>query len=252
MIALLDSHNACLVRHCWGAANPAAAGGITDPTQIAGCVVWYTADAGTYQDFAGGTPAASDGDPVGAWADRSGNGHHLQQTTTAAKPVLKLAIQNGKPVVRFDGVQTVLPGGAFTLDQPHTRFAVLLGRTTANQAFIDGSTSNGALFYVPASPAWSMYAGSELDSALTPDGAFHIWRGTFNGASSKIAIDDGPVTTGAAGSTSAGGIVLGARGGDFLFPADCDIGEVIEYNSALSDSDVTKVLNYLNSRWGIF
>jgi hypothetical protein len=235
-----------------GAGGAGGGGGITNPTQIAGCVVWYTADAGVYQDFAGGTPAVSDGDPVGAWTDGSGNGHHLQQTTTAAKPVLKLGIQNGRPVVRFDGVQTFLPGGAFTLDQPHTRFAVLLGRTTANQAFMDGLIKNGALFFVPGSPAWAIYAGSELDSAFAPDSAFHIWRGTFNGAGSKIAIDDGTATTGDAGSANAGGIVLGARGGDFLFPADCDIGEVIEYSADLADADVAQVVHYLNQRWNIF
>ena len=73
------------------------------PLDISGLQLWLKADAGLWQDSVGGTPAASDGDVVGAWADQSGNARHATQATTSKKPLLKLAIQNGRDVVRFDG-----------------------------------------------------------------------------------------------------------------------------------------------------
>lgn len=50
----------------------------------------------------------SDGDPVATWEDVSGEGSDLSQGVAAKKPVYKEAIQNGLPVVRFDGVDDYL------------------------------------------------------------------------------------------------------------------------------------------------
>lgn len=42
-----------------------------------------------FQDSAGTTPVTAAGDPVGLWQDKSGNGHHLVQTTDANRPILR-------------------------------------------------------------------------------------------------------------------------------------------------------------------
>src|SRR5262249_51935248 len=69
--------------------NPAAAG-----------VLW--------QDDAGTLPATADGSPVGKVTDGSPAGNHLIQATADARPVLKLAIVKGLPVLRFDGLNDYL------------------------------------------------------------------------------------------------------------------------------------------------
>jgi hypothetical protein len=52
---------------------------------------WYDAsDLSTlWQDAAGTTPVTTDGDPVGRIDDKSGNGNHLTQTTSSARPVFR-------------------------------------------------------------------------------------------------------------------------------------------------------------------
>ncbi len=62
--------------------------------------LWLKADAGLEQT-SGGTTATADGDPVGRWLDQSGNGNHVSQATAGKRGTLKLAIQNGLPVIRF-------------------------------------------------------------------------------------------------------------------------------------------------------
>jgi len=45
--------------------------------------------ASLFQDAAGTTPVAADGDPVGLMLDQSGNGHHLAAPSAAARPVYR-------------------------------------------------------------------------------------------------------------------------------------------------------------------
>ena len=49
---------------------------------------WWdaTVKSSLWQDSARTTPVAFNADPVGAWDDKSGNGNHVTQGTTAAKP----------------------------------------------------------------------------------------------------------------------------------------------------------------------
>lgn len=50
-----------------------------------------------------------DGDPVGTWPDQSGNGNDII-CAEGKRPVYKTNIQNGKPVVRFDGSSVGITG----------------------------------------------------------------------------------------------------------------------------------------------
>jgi len=81
-----------------------------NPTNISGLQLWLDgSDISTlFQDSAKTTPVTSDGDVVGAWADKSGNSKDALQATTANKPLYKTAIQNGKSLVRFDGTDDKL------------------------------------------------------------------------------------------------------------------------------------------------
>ena len=58
--------------------------------------------------FSGGTAPSgglNDGDPVTTWKDSSTNGNDASQTGTA-RPIFKTNVLNGKPVVRFDAVNS--------------------------------------------------------------------------------------------------------------------------------------------------
>lgn len=219
------------------------------PLQIPGLVLWLRADTGLWQSSARTTSAVADGDPVGLWEDLSGAGNNVTQGTSTKKPTLKLAIQNGQNVVRFDGVDDFLKA-TFTLNQPHTRLAVLRDLSAANATVvaIDGATVSTA-YFVTVSSRWRLYAGAYLiDPTDTPDNAFHVLRGTFNGASSVIALDGGAKATGDTGAANPGGIFLGGAA-DNTVEMNVDMAEVLEYSSALSDTDVTALLSYLKGRY---
>ena len=65
-----------------------------------------------FQDSAGTTPVTADGDPVGLMLDKSGNGNHASQSTTAAKPTYRT--DGTLHWLEFDGVDdymsSQLPG----------------------------------------------------------------------------------------------------------------------------------------------
>jgi hypothetical protein len=55
-----------------------------------------------------GTSSTTDGANISNWNDRSGNGNNATQSTIANQPILKNNIQNGQPVIRFDGANDFL------------------------------------------------------------------------------------------------------------------------------------------------
>lgn len=93
-VYLRDSNYADNLSSPWG--NPAFIlefiGPATawSPAQLAGLIAWYRSDSGLFTTAAGSTPAVNEGDPIGRWEDRSGNGNHLTQTTLSRRPSLTL------------------------------------------------------------------------------------------------------------------------------------------------------------------
>lgn len=71
-------------------------------------LVWLDAAQETYEDSAKTTPAADDADPVGCWADLSGNANDFLQATAGKRPTLQLNEINGYPVIQFDGSDDIL------------------------------------------------------------------------------------------------------------------------------------------------
>ena len=85
------------------------------------------------------TDAVSDNDPIGSKEDKSINGFDATQTTGVRKPVLKVGIQNGRNVDRYDGVDDILEvGNQSTLETDDFSVFVVAQRLTplADAAFI--------------------------------------------------------------------------------------------------------------------
>jgi hypothetical protein len=236
-------------------------GGAFSPTDISGLVVWLKADAGTFQDAAKTTPATNDGDVIGAWADQSGNGNDVTQATTGNKPTLKLAIKNGRPVIRFDGAGDNLQGVlSDALSQPFTIFAVAALDAVAVDAgagiIIDGDdVTNRAVLEQQSqggdTDTWSIYAGSFVTGGVS-DSNWNIWAALFNGASSEFWINGASEASGGAGASNPDGITVGTRYlADATSAWDGDVAEVIIYDPSLSTADRQQVEQYLSTRWGI-
>jgi hypothetical protein len=76
-----------------------------------------------FQDSGGTTPVTTDGQPVGLWQDKSGNGRHFFQATAGSRPTFRSSA--GINWVEFDGTNDWLRGS--TSDLSFTRVAVCIG-----------------------------------------------------------------------------------------------------------------------------
>ncbi len=225
------------------------------PTDIAGLKLWLRADLGLYTDAAKTTPATADGDAVYTWADQSGNGNDAVQATLANRPLLKLAIQNGRAVVRFDGTNDSLATAAITIAQPLTIFVVGAApvHTAINQLFIYREGSNPVIYRRTSDDCYACYAGNECSDGVA-DTLFHSLNCVFSGASSVFRNNGSPATL-TPTNPGTGGYTTGVCiGGDSL-SGQClngDIAEILVYDSALSTANRQSVETWLNERWNIY
>ena len=229
------------------------------PRKLSWLRLWLAADRIT---------GLADGDPVTTWADRSGQGNHATQSTTAAKPLFKTGIAGGRPVVRFDGVDdylTVANEPTFDL----STFPIFVVGKASN----DGGTFLGKVTFAglvtdndrrkiqvrrASSTQFVLYSGS--DSANKASGtvtwtSFNVLTAVFRGATdytlalNGAASDFATPTLDAATFNNASAIIGAATSGaEFLTG---DIAEIVVYNRALSATERKAVEFYLGSRYGV-
>lgn len=224
--------------------NYAAAAAPFLPTQIGDLSLWLAADY-----ISGLADAAS----VSQWNDLSGNGNHVSQGTGANQPAYKVAIVNGKPVVRFNGTSHYL-SGSLTTTQPATVFVVgSQTATTTHARFIDSIGAGRQILNLAVTTGRAnIYAGISLDGAVDRSGAFHILNGIFNGASSYFYIDGTTADIGPADAGAGAGAVtllVGFDNGTAYLTGD--VAEIIYYARLLSAGEKSQVDAYLGSKYGI-
>ncbi len=215
-------------------------------------VLWLKANVGLFQDVAGTIPAVADADPVGLWKDQSGSVNNLSQSTDANRPTLKLAIQNGNAVIRFDAVNDFLSFTGITLSGNFSIF-VVCKQTGDNGIFGKGPASSAPQFRIGPSSANKLNTNDgtndNLSSTLgTAQGSWSILE--LVDTATVMAYYQGGTAYGT-GTFLAGQIIneLGCLSGSSnLFNGD--MGEVIVYPTALSAANRILVEVYLKARWG--
>jgi len=250
-----------------GASAPTTA---FSPASIGGLQLWLDAsDASTlFQNSNGTTAASADGDPVGYWGDKSGNTNNTTQADGTKKPLLKLATQNSKNSVRFDGSNDnlkALTGGA---NSNYTLFVVnkKLNATAANyMLFSMGEEVNGrrrSLWHYPYfSDGYIAFNGQNADYNNTnvnlrfAQNVANIAQLQRNGQSISLAKNGNSYATGTASATlvtyTATSIFIGTNNAQ-TEAYNGDYHEVLYYNSLVSDSDRILILSYLNTKWGVY
>lgn len=213
------------------------------PASIPGLKLWLDASRIT---------GLVDGDPVATWNDLSGLGNHATQGTGSKRPTYKTGIQNGKPVVRFDGVDDFMAAPC-ALTQPDTVFMVAknLGSTSAKD-FLDGASTGGRqLFRVASAITVLVYAGGTGFTPAAVPGNWNVYAIRWNGASSILNINGGSDLTGDAGTNNVNGQTFGASTSGVSELANFDMAEFIGYQASLSAVQVAAASSYLRAKWGI-
>jgi trimeric autotransporter adhesin len=195
---------------------------------------------------------------VVTWYDQSGNGRNLTQSTASAQPQLILA-GNGKPALLFDGSNDYIRSGAFTLNQPHTRYSLFRLVTVPGSGeahIVSGrALTDGLVFYVASGTVISISAGTTttVGNAGMPGGARGVVAAVFNGASSLAEINAASTVSSPAnvGSNNLTGLTVGTRGdlGSSNF-ANVEIQELIEFGSAHTQTEAQSRNAAIRKAWG--
>lgn len=212
--------------------------------------LWLDASVASslFQNSNGTTAATADGDPVGYWADLSGNARHVTQATGTKRPALKLAIQNGRNVVRGDGVDDTMIKTGLSISQPYTVFIAAQWPTVGDRPVIDGGgASNRLLVRREGTNKAAWNTGTEI-AGTTLSSGWHVFTALGNGASSLLRVDGALNVAGNAGAQSITALTLLAyfNGSN---PSAIDIGEIIVL-PADATVNFSQVEAYLRSKWG--
>jgi len=225
------------------------------PNDLNGLQFWVDAsDAATlYTDSTLTTLAVSDGDVVGGWKDKSGNSRNALQTDGTKKPLLKLAIQNGRNVVRYDGVNDFSLISTISIAQPYHVFFVTKIRSTGNifHANGQGQIRTGTAGSISPLTGVTVFCGTPLASTnFFVNDAVLAGQFVANGASSKIYKDGSLVVSGNPGTDGITSTMTLASYNTGLNNLNSDFMELLVYNSELSGANRQLVEAYLKAKWG--
>jgi len=189
--------------------------------------------------------------------DKSGNGYNLTEPSSTA-PLWVEAGQNGRNHIDFANTKRMRAQWA-AKSQPVTICAVLRTPTnsTANQQMwdnYDNTEDSRAFSNEDTNPKLVAYAPSSMRYSQNPSAYSNTWTFfviTYNGSSSSMRINGIEKTTGNVGSNDSYGLTLSCGRGTFNSPGNIILGEFMEFDEALSASDITKINNYFAAKWGI-
>jgi len=210
-------------------------------------VAWYKSD-----DLSTITKDSSDF--VSRWNDKLGSGHDLIQNTGVSQP--KWFNNEG---VLFDGFD-FMKTDAFTYVQPEFIYIVFNQITWAgNWSFIfDGNTeySGGFTQQYNNSHYLALYNGAYPTTYAVngnlPLNVFGIARVLFNGANSKIQINNTISTTGNFGTIkNMNGFYLGRSPNHSGYFSNIQVKEIIARKVADNTTDETNIYNYLKAKYNL-
>jgi hypothetical protein len=224
----------------------------TSPKLISGLVGWWDAsDADTVRSTSSCTGSVSNGGTIGCLEDRSGNGNNMTQPTGGQQPTYQFNIKSGNSVVRFAAAASQTISTATNFPAPATVIYVshLTGGT--NGRLLSGKANNWLLGYWGGAKDQAFFNGWVSPSG-TPaaDTSWHTYSAVIPGSGSSSFYGNSTlIASNASGVAGPNGLAIGYLGaGEF---SDGEIGEILVYNRALSDSERLAVERYLSDKWGV-
>lgn len=210
--------------------------------------------------------ASVNGNGTLSWLDISGNNNHGAQSLASRTPVVTSnGTLNGRPVVRFDGVDDIVVVPDSPLTNPASMTIFLVGKctnSTGNRTFLAKSNSTmtngyGLVYSVPSGNSTfgfiNSYANKRAGGPLAP-GSYGVVSMTYDLSQIQTSINGNAtvLSYSTAINPDAWHLYLGSPGTTGgASPLSGDIAEVLMYNRALSDAERMDVEAYLYGRYGI-
>jgi hypothetical protein len=239
-----------------------------DPASIAGLTGWWDASEPSTMftvAFFGGSQVSADG-AVARFESKAGSGFDFNQSTVGSRPIRKTAQQNGLDVLRFDGSDDRMVGPQFSQlfsNTASTCFVVAKAVSAssnsndpiANAAVFSESDGSHGFFAVRSNDTVYSFGYSNAYATASLSYTAGNWAclaTDHNGSTLRISKNKTNTSSASLGTRSfvSGNTILGANWFQNVF-FNGDVGEIITYNTALSDSNRAKVEDYLIAKWGI-
>ena len=208
------------------------------------------------------TLSGTDGSSLASWSDLSGNGNNF---TSVNAPTLQTSEQNGKNVVRFDGINDVMSAGDKELYNNTRGFSMIAVvkatnskrmpiltkylTTGDNRQFAFGNRDN----FLFEDLTWGSYTGTVLDMGLDNFAIVeYIWE---PGKAFQLYINGVLLSTGDAvvNDISDGTANLKLGGGDYTSVGfwEGDFAEIMVYSEAVPNSEREALRANLAVKWDI-
>jgi len=193
----------------------------------------------TQWDFSEASGTSSVADSIGS-SDLSGS--YTGPTATI----------NGVQAGRFDGDDDYLVDTTLSITQPFEIYLVFRFDpfdSSSREYLFDGEGDFTTQLQKTTSPAWQIFAGSSSTGGST-DGNNHIVSAIFDGANSGVRVDGSRQFTVDVGANDLSGFTLAARGNQSAF-GNIVVGDVIVFDSTLTETERDKTDSILADKWGI-
>lgn len=233
---------------------------------------WWRGPRDTFQT-AGGSVAAADGDLVGEWLTQNGNVNNLTGAG-GVRPTLKLAIQNGRSVIRFDGTDDSLslPGGVLAPTTNSVTVAAVLKTQAASataRVLLGNNEATPILFLFYGNEGaghpslWvrdSSNVGAQAIGTTDIRGAFHqvTWIWDLANKTAHVRVNGALEHSAANASITPASLGNGIFGVGSAFRAGVpaidyfrdDVAEIIIASEVLTGNALISVERYLKNAWG--
>lgn len=190
------------------------------------------------------TPSGVNG-PIGTAKDLSINNNYATTTLDASRPILR----NSGDLwwMEFDGSGDFLRS-TFACPQPITQILAWRPITVgaAFRSILTSVSTNAQLF--ASSSIYNIYSGAVLAGPAIPDGTDNVVTTQYNGASSHFAVNNGPYTSGNAGSSAPDGLQFTEGGGN---AANMRVYFALSIGRLLTDSEIAQMRTYAGAKAGL-
>ena len=260
--------------------RPRQAGGF-DPRSIGTLVAWFDASvSSSLLDATSGGSTPADQGGVGRWEDLSGNGRHVTQTTANNRPLYKVAGQNGRSVVSFDGTNDTLVSSSVSLPTGATVFVVCSApswRLTSGSIYRTPFSHRNATHNTTGLQPFSLAPASLLDwvagdaiafgsgfesgqfpravGSSSAGSGFRLITTQLGSSLARISVNNARISTRveqAENIASATATMNVGSATSFGAYWSGDIAEILYYTAVFSQSQLDAVTNYLNAKWAVY
>jgi hypothetical protein len=220
---------------------------VNSPISTSGLKLWLRADSG--MGF------TTDG-RVSDWKDQSANGLNAYMTPGSRQPYFLASAVNGKPVVQFQGAQSL----AFTnlLRLSNMTLFIVAKNNKASEAFHmilgpGNSSPNNQLRFENGSQVLFVGTGNNMPVVVPTIGnnrVYHALSARYDGSTFTAYRDGGFVSNSSFTTTGPWDLLqIGAWYSQYFLEGD--LAEIIAYDRALTETERSEVNGYLRSKYGL-